>query len=176
MPSPKAIWYAAYTRSRAEKKVAQELGYLGIEHYLPLVTTIRQWSDRKKKIQVPLIRSYIFVRITKKQFMPVFQVMGVIRIVHFDGMPVPIPDWQIENLKIIMGARVAVQSERISLEKGQEVCITMGAMRGLRGTIIHIKGRRKLAISITALDYNLTIDIDSSLVEQWKGGNEKVKQ
>ncbi|HEX2396190.1 MAG TPA: UpxY family transcription antiterminator [Bacteroidales bacterium] len=165
MPPTAPVWYAAYTHSRAEKKVASELTKLGIDHYLPLVLTLRQWSDRKKKVEIPLIRSYIFVHIRPKEHLPVLQIPGVVKIVHFCGVPVPIPDWQIRNLKILLGAAVPMSTNFRDYEKGEEVQIVQGTLKGLRGKILHVKGMHKLAISINALDYNLTIDIDPSFVE-----------
>jgi transcriptional antiterminator RfaH len=161
-------WFAAYTHSRAEKKVALELKKQGIEHFLPLMRTLKQWSDRKKKVEEPLIRSYIFVRITEKEYQPVLQTTGVVTIVHFSGKPVPIPDWQINNLKILMGTEVPVDVEEREFIAGEEVLITRGNLAGLRGVILHIKGQHKLVISIHALHYHLTIDIDPVFVEAIK--------
>jgi transcription antitermination factor NusG len=163
--SPRLIWYAAYTKSKAEKRVAVELQKQGIEHYLPLQETIRQWSDRKKKVLVPLINSYIFVRIVPKQHMSVLLITGVVRIVHFEGRPVPIPDWQIKNLKIMMGAELPISIVSKEFVKGGDVHITHGPLKGMRGKVIQIKGQHKLAITIDALEYNLTIDIDPAFVE-----------
>jgi transcriptional antiterminator RfaH len=165
LTTSKPQWYAAYTRAKNEKKVAAELAKQRIEHYLPLRTTIRQWSDRKKKVQLPLINSYVFVRITNKEYMKVLQTMGVVNIIHFSGVPVPIPDWQIDNLKILLGADVPIQSEPIELQKGQEVRINNGPLLGLRGTVLMVKGHHKLVICINALNCNMTIDIDLRLVE-----------
>jgi transcriptional antiterminator RfaH len=165
MPPSTPVWYAAYTHSKAEKRVAVELEKLGIGHYLPLVMTLRKWSDRKKKVLVPLIHSYIFVHIIPREHMPVLLVPGVVRIVHFCGRPVPIPDWQIQNLKILIGAAVPISTEYKDFEKGEEVHITDGALKGLRGKILHIKGMHKLVITISALDYNLTVDINPAFVE-----------
>jgi transcription antitermination factor NusG len=171
MQPTEPVWYAAYTHAKAEKKVACELARQGIAYYLPLVMTIRQWSDRKKKVEIPLINSYIFVHITLKEYLPVLQIPGVVKIVHFCGKPVPIPDWQIQNLRILLGSAVPLSSEYKDFEKGEEVQITQGSLKGLRGKILHIKGQHKLVISINALDYNLTIDIDPGFVEPigWKG-------
>ena len=165
MPPAKTLWYAAYTNAKAEKKVASELVKQGIDHYLPLQLTIRQWSDRKKKVEIPLISSYIFVHITPKEHLPVLQVPGVVKIVHFCGKPVPIPEWQIRNLKILLGSDVPITSEFRDFEKGEDVQITQGPLKGLRGKIQHVKGQHKLVIGISALDYNLTIDIDPHFVE-----------
>ena len=158
-------WFAAYTRSRAEKAVARELEKQQINYYLPLYKTIRQWSDRKKKVEEPLIRSYIFVHITTKEYRRVLETAGVVNIVHFSGQPVPIPDWQIENLKILMGAEVPLDTEIREFSAGEEVCIKHGQLAGLRGTVIHVQGRHKLVISINALSYNVTVDIDPGYVE-----------
>ena len=65
-------WYVVYTKSKQEKKVAEGLKKLGIEAYCPLVTVMKQWSDRKKKVEVPLINSYVFVNIDERQRDDVF--------------------------------------------------------------------------------------------------------
>jgi transcriptional antiterminator RfaH len=158
-------WYAVYTRVCNEKKVAAEFAKQHIEHYLPLFTTIRKWSDRKKTLQVPLINSYLFVHITNKQYMKVLQTNGVVKILHFDGKPVPIPEYQITNLKILLGAKIPINREPTELTKGQEVLIKHGTLKGLRGNILLIKGCHKLVISINALNYNMVIDIDPYFVE-----------
>ena len=158
-------WFAVYTRSRAEKKVARELEKKGIECYLPLYKTIRQWSDRRKKVEEPLIRSYTFVRIVNKEYLPVLQTDGVVNIVSFSGQPVPVPDWQIQNLKILLGAETEFNHEAEEFEKGQEVLIGGGPLRGLRGIVINKKGIHKLVISISALNYNITLDINPRFVQ-----------
>ena len=159
-------WYAAYTRSRNEKKVAKDLEEQHIEYYLPLCKTIRQWSDRKKKVEVPLINSYIFVRIVEKEYLKVLQTTGVVNIVCFSGKPVPIPDWQIDNLKLMLGAEVPFTTEFRELEEGEEVIVRSGQLTGLKGTIMQIQGRHKLWIRISALNYNLILDIDPRFVEK----------
>jgi transcriptional antiterminator RfaH len=158
-------WYAAYTHSRAEKKVARELAKQGIDHYLPLIKTLKQWSDRKKKVEEPLIRSYIFVHITEKEYRDVLHTAGVMNIVRFSGKPVPIPDWQIENLKILMGTSLPITVENRDFAPGEEVRITRGTLEGLRGIIQQIKGEHKLVISIHALHYHMTVNIDPAFVE-----------
>lgn len=158
-------WYAAYTRSRAEKKVANELQKQGIKHYLPLYKTIRQWSDRKKKVELPLIRSYIFIYITKKEYLAVLQTSGIVNIVSFNGTPVPIPDWQIDNLKIMLGAETQIDSQANGYEKGKEVQIIMGPLQGLRGIIIQLNGQHKLIVGVNAINYFFTINVNPSLIK-----------
>jgi transcriptional antiterminator RfaH len=159
-----AKWYAAYTRARAEKMVAREFEFDGIPHYLPLFTTLRQWSDRKKKVQLPLIRSYIFVYVPEKKFHTVLETEGVVNFVKFSGKAVAIPDWQINNLKILLGVMDPVPIEKMDFIQGEEVIISEGILKGLRGHISQIKGVKKLVISITALQYHLVVDVDVRFV------------
>ena len=76
-------WYPVYTNSRAEKKAYQELQRKGIEAYLPLKKEWRQWSDRKKIVEEPLFKSYIFVRISNKEHAEVLMTQGVSRFLYF---------------------------------------------------------------------------------------------
>ena len=92
-------WFALYTKPRNEKRVAENLAALGIEAYCPLVTTIKQWSDRKKKVESPLIPSYVFVKIEEANRKDVFQVSGVVQYVFWLGKPAKIKPQEIEALK-----------------------------------------------------------------------------
>jgi transcription antitermination factor NusG len=96
----------------------------------------------------------------------VLQTSGVVSIISFCGKPVPVPDWEITNLKIIQGTELPVTHEEREFTAGETVHITRGTLQGLRGIIVHIKGRQKLVISISALNYNLSIDIDPAFVEK----------
>ena len=72
-------WYVLYTKSRQEKKVTEALNLLGVNAYCPVVTTMKQWSDRKKKVEEPLIKSYVFVNLEESNRDIVFEVPGVVR-------------------------------------------------------------------------------------------------
>ena len=59
-------WFAIYTKPKNEKKVVEGLEKIGVEVYCPMITQVKQWSDRKKKVEMPLINSYVFVNIADK--------------------------------------------------------------------------------------------------------------
>lgn len=93
-------WYAIYTKPRAEKKVFERLALSGFNAYLPLVTSIRVWSDRKKKIVTPLISSYVFVNSNYDELFSALTIQGTSGILRYLGKPAIIRDHEIENLKI----------------------------------------------------------------------------
>nr|WP_294788545.1 UpxY family transcription antiterminator [uncultured Flavobacterium sp.] len=92
-------WYVVYTKPKWEKKVADKLTQLGIECYCPLITQVKQWSDRKKKIEVPLFNSYVFVRVPDSERNSVFEVAGVVRYLFWLGKPAIVKDQEIEIIK-----------------------------------------------------------------------------
>jgi transcriptional antiterminator RfaH len=92
-------WYVVYTKPKWEKKVAEKLTQAGIECYCPLITQIKQWSDRKKKVEVPLFNSYVFVQLEEIDRNTVFQVPGVVRYLFWLGKPAIVRDEEISIIK-----------------------------------------------------------------------------
>ncbi|TDE29169.1 MULTISPECIES: UpxY family transcription antiterminator [Flavobacterium] len=92
-------WYVVYTKPKWEKKVAEQLKSNGIECYCPLITQVRQWSDRKKKVEVPLFNSYVFVQLPDSERNAVFQSVGVVRYLFWLGKPAVVRDEEISVIK-----------------------------------------------------------------------------
>ncbi|MBX9888351.1 MAG: UpxY family transcription antiterminator [Flavobacteriaceae bacterium] len=92
-------WYVLYTKPKWEKKVAEQLSKNGIECYCPLVVQVRQWSDRKKKVEVPLFNSYIFVQLSEADRNVVFDSPGVVRYLFWLGKPAIVRDEEIKVIK-----------------------------------------------------------------------------
>lgn len=92
-------WYVIYTKPKWEKKVAEQLAEAGIDCYCPLITQIRQWSDRKKKVEVPLFNSYVFVQLAESERNSVFQSVGVVRYLFWLGKPAIVRHEEIEVIK-----------------------------------------------------------------------------
>jgi len=163
-----ANWYAVYTRPRFEKQVAQQLKEQGIEAYLPLVKTMRQWSDRKKLVEVPLFSSYVFVHIDRRFYDQVLQVTGVVKYITFEGKAATIPNEQIDNLKIIVNSNEKVDTTWESRRKGDWVLVNAGSLKGLRGELITEGDRKKVLVRIQGIAQNLTVEVHSSLIETFK--------
>ena len=124
-------WYAVYTKSRHEKRLAELLNEKGIEAYVPLRKVVRQWSDRKKLVSEPLIRSYCFVRPGPGEYYDVLNTDGAVRYVWFSGKPAPIPNKQIDILKVLTGSDVDVDVVPGSLLKGTTVRVNAGPLAGV---------------------------------------------
>lgn len=158
-------WYAVYTRSRHEKMLAQLLNEKRIEAYVPLRRVLRQWSDRRKLVDEPLIRSYCFVRPEPSQYYDVLNTDGAVRYVWFSGKPAPIPNKQIDLLKLITGSDVEVDSLPGGLYKGSMVQVKAGPLEGLVGELVDFAGKKKVLVRIDHLEQVLTISISPLLLD-----------
>lgn len=155
-------WYAIYVKSRTEKKVALELMYEDIDHYLPLIKCLKQWSDRKKWVEEPLFRSYVFVNIEQKDYFKVLQVQGAVKYISFEGSAVPIPEAQINAIKYYLEETDPENLDNIIWEKGQKVEVISGSMAGLSGELIEVRGKNKVKVEIEAVGSTLLINIPKS--------------
>ena len=130
-----------------------------METYLPLQKTYRQWSDRRKLIEKPLLSSYVFVKVIPKDFPLVYKTPGVVKFVSFEGQPVPIPQKQIDNLRLLIDSNSKIEVTSEKFEKGDNVEVTTGSLRGLTGELIKAKGRKKVIVRIEELRQNIIVTI-----------------
>ncbi len=156
-------WHAIYVHSRAEKKVHSELSRKGIESFLPLQRRLRQWSDRKKWVEMPLISGYVFVHITRADYDQVLQIENVMQYVRFEGKAAVIRDQDIETLKRMLGQQeVEVEITRDELLPGMLVEIITGPMMGLKGELVSFRGNNKVALRILPLGFTILVESPSS--------------
>ncbi|WP_396157239.1 UpxY family transcription antiterminator [Flavobacterium sp.] len=127
-------WYAVYTVSRQEKKVATRLAEIGMEVYCPMIIQERQWSDRKKKVEVPLLPSYVFVKLESHDRELVFQVSGIVRYLYWLGKPAIIKDAEIDILQKWLQDKV-ISFEVVGIQKGTLYEIPSGPFIGQKGIV-----------------------------------------
>ncbi|HKL72043.1 MAG TPA: UpxY family transcription antiterminator [Marinilabiliaceae bacterium] len=154
------IWYALYTKSRAEKKVLNQLTLMGIHAYLPLKRELRQWSDRKKWVESPIISSYIFIQIHQSDYNRVFEVPGVVAYVSYKGKAISIPAEQIDAMRRAIENKLNFSVETDSIKKGQMVTVTTGPLKGISGKVLEVRGERKLYMQISKIGYTLVVNLD----------------
>jgi transcription antitermination factor NusG len=157
-------WYALTTRYHHEKQVHERLQQKQITSFLPLYSTWRCWSDRKKKVSEPLFSCYVFVKIALQERLAVLQTDGAIRLVAFNHVPVPIPEGQIDAIRRLLAEKIPVEKVSDWLV-GQPVEVIAGPFQGARGTLQKMNGHSRLVIAIAALRQAIAVEMDAALVK-----------
>jgi len=148
-------WFAIYTRPKNEKKVAEQLFKLGIDVYCPMVTKMKQWSDRKKKVESPLISSYVFVNLDEKDRNTVFEVHGIVRYLYWLGKPAIVQDHEIALLKdSLKGILSSVEVQ--GLQPGDSLIISKGPFQGKEGVVSQVE-KNKIRLILKELGVLITI-------------------
>jgi transcription antitermination factor NusG len=158
-------WYALYTRPRHEKKVHEQLIEKGVESFLPMVERVRQWKDRKKRVELPLFNSYVFIKIYLKDRYTALQTHGVVRMVSFGGVPASIPDWQIEQLQRVIEYPETLELENY-LREGDWIEVIDGPFRGIKGRLRELRGQTRVVINIDGIFQSASFVIDKSLIQK----------
>ena len=165
MAARKQYWYAAYTKSRAEKKAFIELQRQGIDAYLPLQKRLKKWSDRRKWVEEPLLRCYIFVNIDMSDYYRVLNTRGIVSYITFEGRAVPIPDNQIDVLRKIVATEADVEVTAENFTAGDKVKVVSGPMHGLEGELVDFRGNRRVMVRIDHIGQQLLISIPAGFLE-----------
>ena len=160
-------WYPVYTHPRAEKKACNALTNKGVETYLPLHRQLKQWSDRKKWVEEPFIKSYLFVHIKEHQQTEVLMTKGVSRFIYFSGKIASMPQRQIDELKLVMASPFELEITEEDLQPGEKVIVKAGPLKGLMGEIISYRSQKQLALRLENLGYSIIIHIAASLIDRF---------
>ncbi|WP_348823538.1 UpxY family transcription antiterminator [Flavobacterium aestuarii] len=150
-------WYVVYTKPKWEKKVAERLNQIGITAYCPLVTKISQWSDRKKKIQVPLFNSYIFVKIEEKDRNAVFEIPGAIRYLFWLGKPAIVKDKEITAIKNWLMKPDDFEIVVDKWQRGEKIMLESGPFATHSAIVQEIKHNHYILI-LESLGYILKVE------------------
>lgn len=155
-----AHWYAVQTRSRHEKFVCHQLQSRGIAHYLPIITEVHRWSDRKKRVELPLFSGYVFVHVlpTNEERVRVLRAEGVVRFVGHSPEGTPIPQEEIESVRTLMEQKVPWVAHTF-LKVGQRVRVRGGALEGVEGIFQSRNGDDMLVVCVNAIERSLSISI-----------------
>ncbi len=152
-------WYAVVTGSRHEKYVVEQLQKKGIEAWTPLLKKTRIYKSKIRKVEIPLISRYIFVNITRENYVPVLEERLVLGFLHNQGRIYPVKDDEIRILRKISGEEVEAFATAEEIEKGDKVQIIYGELTGLQGEVVNFKGKRYIGIVLETLGMNMLIDV-----------------
>lgn len=158
---PKCAWYAAYTCANHEKQVAERLKNRGVEHFLPLYESVRRWSDRRVRLELPLFPGYVFVRLALSDRLRVLQVSSVVRLVGFGEEPTALGESEIEILRSGLQCGASMQPHPY-LTAGRRVRIRNGPLTGLEGILLRRKSKCRLVLSIELIARSVAVDVDAA--------------
>ena len=161
-------WYPIYTKSRAEKKAHLELQKKGITTYLPLKKEWKQWSDRKKLVEEPLFKSYLFVNISNKEYAEVLMTPGISRFVYFSGKVAVMPDKQMEDLQLLLASGEELELIEHELSPGEKVMVNAGPFKGMIAELVAINSKKSLVLKLENLGYAIQVKTSMAYIKPLK--------
>ena len=156
-------WYAIYTKPRWEKKVDKLLAEKRVESYCPLQKIQRQWSDRKKIVEEPLFKSYVFVRIADEEQSVLRMVNGVVNFVYWMGKPAVVKDKEIEIIKKFLNEYENVEVTQAPIEAGNKVVVQSGVLMGQTGVVKQVL-HKKVEVYLESIGFTLTAYVEKSKI------------
>lgn len=160
-------WLVFYTKARSEKKAFSYLQKFGFEAYLPLHMVLRQWSDRRKKVEVPLFNSYIFVKEHESRIANVLKVPGIVWNVRHNDKPAVLREEELETIKRFINTGYFIETHTPdNLEIGDTVEVMDGPLRGATGYLSGEYNDEKFTLVMETINQALTISIDKKLLKK----------
>src|SRR5216683_5001458 len=170
-PEAQFPWFALQVRTKHEMGVADFLRSRGYLPFLPISRTRRMWSDRIKVGDQALFPGYMFCRVNIQDRLPILTAPGVIRIVGYDRVPVPVDEAEIKALQTVVTSELPNQPWPF-LRIGEQVQIESGPLQGLKGILVEMRGARRLVLSVSLLQRSVAVEIDVALVKSLGSGGE----
>lgn len=152
-------WFAVRVKSNFEKSTALALRSRDLEEFLPVYRQRRRCADRFKEIEVPLFSGYVFCRIDINNRLPVLTIPGVVHIVGFGRMPVPVDETELANIRTMVTSRLPLEPWPF-FKAGQRVVIERGPLCGVEGVVTEVKKNYRLVASVTLLQRSVSVEID----------------
>jgi transcription antitermination factor NusG len=161
---PQPRWYALYTCANHEKRVAEQLALRSVQHLLPLYEAVRRWKDRRVRLELPLFPGYLFVRTHLRERLRILEIPSAVRLVGFDGHPVPLPEEEIEALRC--GLEQQVRAEPCPyLKIGRRVRVKSGPLQGAEGVLVRKKHSLRVVLSIDLIMRSIAVEVDAADLE-----------
>jgi transcription antitermination factor NusG len=157
-------WYAVQTCANHEKRVSQQLCQRTVEAYLPLYESMRQWKDRRMRLELPLFPGYVFVHLALCDRLRVLQTPSVVRLVGFGGQPAALPDQEIEALRQGLTHKLRLEPHPY-LKVGNRVRVRNGPLQGLEGILVRKKNGSRFVISLDLIMRSVAAEIDVAELE-----------
>lgn len=172
-PDASPSWFALIVKPQHERAAAQQLAVHSLEGYAPFYRTKRRWSDRVKTIELPLFPQYVFCRFSIQDRLKVIGLPSVSTIVAFGGVPIPISQHEIDNLKRLTTEDFPLMPWPF-LRIGQRVRVREGALAGLEGILVREKAAYRVVVSIEMLHRGVAVELERDVLEPLMTGRPAV--
>ncbi len=158
-------WYAIAVKPQAERSVEAVLRQKSYETFFPVISSERRWSDRTKRIALPLFPGYLFCRFDGEQRLPIMTTPGVREIVGFGRQAAPVDQAELSALRLVMESGARVEACQF-LERGDQVEVNWGPMQGLRGLLLEVKGGWRVVLSVELLQRSVAVEMDRNWIRR----------
>jgi transcriptional antiterminator NusG len=159
-------WYAVWTRSRHEQVVREQLDKKGIEAFLPTIARWSRWKDRKKKIDWPLFPGYCFARFDPAERLSVVTSPGVVNIVSFNNEIAPIPDQEIEGIRVLVSSDLQYDPCPL-IREGMMVQVVSGPLKGVVGRLVRKGAHARLILAVDLIGQAVSVEVDAADVREY---------
>jgi transcription termination/antitermination protein NusG len=166
--SPDSLqWFAIWTRSRHEQVVREQLERKQVDAFLPTVPKWSRWKDRKKKIDWPLFPGYCFARFDPANTLAILKCAGVVNIVSFEGKPAPIPEYELDSIRVLVGSDLQYDPCPM-IREGTMVEVVHGPLRGVIGRLLRKDAKRaSLVLSVDLIGQGVSVEVDAADVKSY---------
>ena len=160
-------WFAVWTRSRHEQVVREQLDRKRIEAFLPTITRWSRWKDRKKKIDWPLFPGYCFAKFDPEDALSILKCTGVVNIVSFEGKPAPIPAYELDSIRLLIGSELQFDPCPL-IHEGMMVEVTHGPLKGVVGRLMRKEMlKARLVLSVDLIGQAVSVEVDAADVKPY---------
>jgi transcriptional antiterminator NusG len=161
-----ASWFAIWTRSRHEHVVREQIERKHFDAFLPTITRWSRWKDRKKKIDWPLFPGYCFARFEQEEALSILKCTGVVNIVSVEGKPAPIPEHEIEGIRVLLESDLQYDPCPL-IREGMMVEVTHGALKGVVGRLVRKGAHARLILSVDLIGQGVSVEVDAADVKPY---------
>lgn len=154
-------WYAIWTRSRHEQVVRTQLDEKHVTNFLPTLTKWSRWRDRRKQIEVPLFPGYVFARFVLSDRLAVLKCSGVVSLVSVNGVPVPVPDHEIEGIRKLVASTLPYDPCP-TIKTGTMVEVTHGPLKGVVGRLTRKGTQARLILAVNLIGQGVSVQVDAA--------------
>ena len=160
-------WSAVWTRSRHEQVVREQLDRKRVEAFLPTITRWSRWKDRKKKIDWPLFPGYCFAKFDPDDALSILKCAGVVNIVSFEGKPAPIPEYELDSIRVLIGSELQFDPCPM-IHEGMMVEVVHGPLKGVVGRLMRKDvPKARLMLSVNLIGRALSVEVDAADVKPY---------